>query len=78
MNDRKRPSPLRPSRNPDVRKRGLAMMAAGELNMADIAKFLGVNEDTLRRWKREEEPQPPKNITPAVYIKNYRWFNTKW
>jgi DNA-binding transcriptional MerR regulator len=54
------------------------MMAAGEMTCGEIAKSLGVNEDTLRRWKREEEPQPPKNITPAVYIKNYRWFNTKW
>lgn len=74
----KRAKYRRPSEDPAVRRRGLAMLAEGQL-VTDVAGMLRVSPKTLRKWHEEANaPKKEKNITPAPYALGYRWANTKW
>jgi transposase len=61
--------PLRPSRDPAVRKRALDLLAAGEL-VTNIAIELGVHRSTVHKWQAEPKPVEGKKA-PAPYATGY-------
>jgi transposase-like protein len=62
---------IRPSLDPDIRKRALAMVAEG-VPINDIKERLHIARATIEKWVQEPVVKV-KNLTPPPYAKGFKY-----